>query len=58
MTLKIRLTHQDIANMAATSRQTITQLMNQFKKLGLVHYDGKQIVVNRPELSRFLKQAR
>ena len=58
VTLKIRLTHQDIANMAATSRQTITQLINQFKKLGLVRYDGKQIVVNRTELSRFLKQAR
>ena len=56
VTLKIRLTHQDIANMAATSRQTITQLINQFKKLGLVRYDGKQIVVNRLELGLYLKQ--
>ena len=55
-TLKLRLTHQDIANMAATSRQTVTQLMNQFKKLGILHYDGRRIVVNRPELTRFLKQ--
>lgn len=58
VTLKIRLTHQDIANMAATSRQTITQLMNQFKKLGILRYDGRKIVVNRPHLTQFLKQHR
>jgi CRP/FNR family cyclic AMP-dependent transcriptional regulator len=58
LTLKIRLTHQDIANMAATSRQTVTQLMNQFKQLGLLRYDRHQIVVNRPQLTQFLQRNR
>lgn len=50
----IRLTHQDMANMIATSRQTVTTLINQFKTRGLISYDGREIVVNRPLLSNFL----
>jgi CRP-like cAMP-binding protein len=52
--IKIRLTHQDIANMIATSRQTVTTLINQFKELGLIRYEGREIIVSRHLLSGFI----
>ncbi len=52
--LGVPLTHQDIANMVATCRQTITELMNVFKQAGLVSYNGKKIIVHCAALSAWL----
>ncbi len=54
--IKIRLTHQDIANMIATSRQIVTTLINQFKELGFIRYEGRGIIVNCPLLSDFIEK--
>lgn len=54
--IKIRLTHQDIANMIATSRQTVTTLINQFKELGLIRYEGREIIVSRSFLLDFIEK--
>lgn len=52
--LKLHFTHQDIANMTAMSRQTVTTLINQFKQLSLIRYNGKHIVVYPSRLSKYL----
>ncbi len=39
------LTQQDIAQIICTSRQTITQLFNDFEEEGLLHYNRKEIIV-------------
>lgn len=48
-TLTHNLTHQDIANMTATSRQTVTTVLNDLKKKGLIDHRGKTFTVLVPE---------
>ncbi len=44
--LGLPLTHQEIANMAGTSRQTATQVMNDLKRRGLLGIDGHRIRID------------
>ena len=39
-------THEDIARLTGTTRQTVTMLINQFTEEGLLAVDRKQIVIN------------
>ncbi len=47
--VKLNLTHQNIADLTATSRQTVTTLLNDLEKEGLILYDRKRILVREPE---------
>ncbi len=40
------LTHEDIARLTATSRQTVTTLINKFSKDGLLNVDRKTIIIH------------
>jgi len=40
------LTHEDIARLTATSRQTVTTLINKFAEEGLLEMDRKSIVIH------------
>lgn len=42
------LTHQEIANLVCTTRQTATQLLNEMEKNGLISYDRKSILIRKP----------
>lgn len=42
------LTHQDIGNLTATSRQLVSTTMNELKEQGLLDYDRRQIVIKVP----------
>ncbi len=42
-TLKIKLTHQDLSELIASTRETTTATLNHFKKEKLIDYDGKYI---------------
>lgn len=45
------LTHQDIANLTATSRQLVSTLMTELREAGQIDYDRKQITLRvAPEL--------
>lgn len=51
--IHLRLTHQDIASLAATTRQTATTTFNELDRAGLIEYDRKKIVIkNIDELKR------
>lgn len=45
MLLKHSLTHQDIANITCTSRQTVTLVLNELKKSDLIHFNRGRILV-------------
>lgn len=41
--VKLNLTHADIARLTATSRQTVTTVLNSLEKKGIITYDRKRI---------------
>jgi CRP-like cAMP-binding protein len=43
--IKNSLTHQDIANLTATSRQTVTSVLNDLRSRNLINFNRKQILV-------------
>lgn len=43
--VKLNLTHQDIANLTATTRQTVTLVMRDLASQNLILYDRKRILV-------------
>jgi CRP/FNR family transcriptional regulator, cyclic AMP receptor protein len=43
--IKHNLTHQDLANLTATSRQTVTTLLNELKEQGVIEMERKKIFV-------------
>lgn len=50
-------THQDLAEMLGTYRETVTQTLNEFKADGLVEIGRKQVVLlNRPALEELARQ--
>lgn len=40
-----RLTHQDIAALTGTSRQTVTTILNELKEKNLINFDRKKILI-------------
>ncbi len=44
--LEHALTHQDIANLTATSRQTVTTVLNELKDLEMINFDRKTILIH------------
>src|SRR5215216_2615889 len=45
--LKVRLTHQDLANMIASTREAVSKEMSGFQRAGLIETRNHKIVVNR-----------
>jgi CRP-like cAMP-binding protein len=43
--VKLGLTHEDIAKLTATSRQTVTTQFNELEKEGVIKYDRKRIYI-------------
>jgi CRP/FNR family cyclic AMP-dependent transcriptional regulator len=43
--IKNHLTHQDIANLTATSRQTVTSVLNDLRSRNLINFNRKQILI-------------
>ncbi|MGH9559892.1 MAG: helix-turn-helix domain-containing protein, partial [Terracidiphilus sp.] len=43
------LTHEEIANMAGTSRETVTRLLNQFRRDQWITIKGTSLTIVKPE---------
>jgi len=43
--IKLKLTHDDIGKLTATSRQMVTTVMNDLEKKNLISYDRKKILI-------------
>ena len=48
--LTIDLTHQEIADMVGTTRQTVTSVLGQLQKRGLMRLENRRILIESPEL--------
>ncbi|MCF8303711.1 MAG: Crp/Fnr family transcriptional regulator [Bacteroidales bacterium] len=47
--IRLKLTHQEIASLAATTRQTVTTTLNKLEKDGVILYDRKRILIKKPQ---------
>jgi CRP/FNR family transcriptional regulator len=43
------LTHEEIANMAGTSRETVTRLLNQFRRDQWITIKGSSLTITKPD---------
>lgn len=49
--IKVLLTHEEVAQMIGTTRETVTRLLSEFKRKGIIEVKGSTIVILRkPEL--------
>ena len=51
--IPLHLTHEDLANLIGTTRETVTTQMIRFRRLGLVKRQDRFLVVNKPRLEEF-----
>lgn len=52
--IPLRLTHEDLAKLIGTTRETVTTQINKFRRLGLLRREGPHFVVNTHLLMTFL----
>lgn len=54
--INVRLTHQQLANYASVTRETVTRVLNQMKKEGVIEVlDGKNLLLTQPFFDRIKK---
>jgi CRP-like cAMP-binding protein len=52
--LKVRLTHQDLANMIASTREAVSKVMSEFQRGGLIEVRDRRIAIS-PRLTKLLR---
>jgi CRP-like cAMP-binding protein len=50
-----RPTHQDLANMVGTSRETVTRVLNELEKREYIRLSGRRVVVNKKLLDQLIR---
>lgn len=50
MRVDLRITHQELANLIGSTRETTTATLNDFRRRGLIEFVRRQIVLLRPDL--------
>lgn len=53
--INLRLTHEDLANLIGTTRETVTTQLNRFRRMGLVSRQARRLIVTRPRLTEFIR---
>ena len=51
--ISLRLTHEDLANLIGTTRETVTTQMIRFRRMGFVRSQDRFLVVNKARLKEF-----
>ena len=49
--LKVRLTHQDLANMIVSTREAVSKVMSEFQRAGLIEVRNRRISLS-PQLAK------
>ena len=44
--IRVKLTHQELANLVGSTRETTTLILNDFRRRGLLEFSGRKIVVS------------
>jgi len=50
----LKITHQEMANLIGSTRETVSLTLSQFKRKGLIHTDGRKVILADPEGLRAL----
>jgi CRP-like cAMP-binding protein len=54
--IKLTLTHEEIAEMIGTTRETVSRLFSDFKKKQLLQLKGSNLVIrNKPALEKLVR---
>ncbi|MGH7371110.1 MAG: Crp/Fnr family transcriptional regulator [Candidatus Methylomirabilales bacterium] len=52
--ITFRLTHEDLANLIGTTRETVTTQINRFERMGLLSREDRQLILKKSRLTEFL----
>jgi len=52
--IPLRLTHEDLAKLIGTTRETVTTQINRFRRMGLLAREGRRFVLNPERLAKHL----
>jgi CRP/FNR family transcriptional regulator, cyclic AMP receptor protein len=55
--LTLRLTHEELANLIGTTRETVTTQLGRFLRLGLIRREGKSVLLNVIGLRKLTRAA-
>ena len=47
--INLKMTHQDLANMVGSSRETVTRALNRLQDEGIISISHQQITINQPK---------
>ncbi len=50
----LKITHQEMANLIGSTRETVSLTLSQFKRKGLIQTDGRRVILSDPEGLRAL----
>ena len=53
--INVRLTHEDLANLIGTSRETVTTQLSKFTSMGLLKREARHLIVAKSKLSEFVR---
>lgn len=56
--IPIPLTHEDLANLIGTTRDTVTTQLNNFERMGILSRQNRRIIVHRSRLTEFIHSER
>jgi CRP/FNR family transcriptional regulator len=52
--IALKLTHEDLANLIGTTRETVTIQLHKFEELGLIRREGRKLIVDRARLRDYV----
>lgn len=52
--ISLRLTHEDLAKLIGTTRETVTTQLNRLSRRGMLRREGRFIVIDRTKLLKFI----
>ena len=54
--LTLHLTHEELANLIGTTRETVTTQLGRFRRMGLIRREGKSLLLNVSRLAKLTRQ--
>ncbi|MGE5285055.1 MAG: Crp/Fnr family transcriptional regulator [Actinomycetota bacterium] len=55
--LSLRLTHEELADLIGTTRETVTTQLGRFRRMGLIRREGKSLLLNGTGLRKLTREA-
>jgi CRP/FNR family transcriptional regulator len=54
--LSLRLTHEELANLIGTTRETVSKQLGRFRRMGLIRREGKALLLNVSRLKKLTQE--